>query len=77
MYVGKNCNTGPRSSRYPAILGLILFFSSLYNYSSFYSTTSSRSSESPSASSLLLAEEISTTLDHLGGCPNDLGATHF
>ena len=22
---------------------------------------------------MLLAEEISTTLDHLGGCPNDLG----
>ena len=71
----KSWNTGPRSSRYPAILGLIASFSSLYFYSSFYSysTTSSCSSESHSASSLLLAEEISTTLDHLGGCSDDLG----
>ena len=70
---GKSCNTVPRSSRYPAILGLITSFSSLYFYFSLYSTILSCSSESPSASSLLLAEEISTSLDHLGGCSNDLG----
>ena len=63
--LGKSCSTGPRSSRYPAILGLITSFSSLYFYFSLYSTILSCSSESPSASSLLLAEEISTTLDHL------------
>ena len=71
--LGKSCSTGPRSSRYPAILGLITSFSSLYFYFSLYSTILSCSSESPSASSLLLAEEISTSLDHLGGCSNDLG----
>ena len=71
--LGKSCSTGPRSSRYPAILGLITSFSSLYFYFSLYSTILSCSSESPSASSLLLAEEISTTLDHLGGCSDDLG----
>ena len=44
--LGKSCSTGPRSSRYPAILGLITSFSSHYFYSSLYSTTSFRSSES-------------------------------
>ena len=71
--LGKSCNTGPRSSRYPAILGLITSFSSHFFYSSLYSTTSSCSSESHSASSLLLSEEIGASLDHLSGCSNDLG----
>ena len=71
--LGKSCNTGPRSSRYPAILGLITSFSLHFFYSSLYSTTSSCSSESHSASSLLLSEEIGASLDHLSGCSNDFG----
>merc|ERR1711978_41901 len=49
--LGKSCSTGPRSSRYPAILGLITSFSSLYFYFSLYSTILSCSSSSSCSSS--------------------------